>query len=358
MRRSMRRRAVPYKSPRLFSMVALLVCLVLMMNSLRSMRGPGPNAERIISNLDNSIKLVGTAGKPPTDFQASTEPAASADQPTTPTPSTSDQDTLDPVLGTSQQTPTGESNLVDAPNLNLREDLVLQDWLGLVQDNALTMQKLEMPAYWRIMTVVKNTPFSDLLKAADSKVRFNDLYSSPAKQRSKLFTLTVNIRKVTRYETEENSAGVEELFEVWCSQPTMTFLYVFVTPELPPGLDANTSVNRTAKFAGYFFKNQGYHPAMAKLNAKPALAPMLIGKFELAKAEQGIATKTISKLELIVGAIILIVGLAAILLRIFVFSAKKPKLRRVAPKINFDMYTDRSTDSTGNIDSRAGSAQE
>ena len=47
MRRLTRRRAVPYKSPRLFSMLALLVCLVLMMNSLRNMRGPSQNARRL-----------------------------------------------------------------------------------------------------------------------------------------------------------------------------------------------------------------------------------------------------------------------------------------------------------------------
>jgi len=356
MRRSTRQRAVPYKSPRLFSMVALLVCLVLMMNSLRSMRGPGPIAQRIISNLDRSIKQVGATADPqsesqPPESQANTEPAKSvepAEQPAPVAPSVPSASSLDTAKDDLQETSADVSNLSETPILNLREDLVLQDWLGLAQDGALKMQKLEMPAYWRIMNVVKKTPFSDLLKAADSKIRFNDLYSSPSNQRSKLITLTVNIRKITRYDTDENPAKVQELFEVWgWSETSKAWLYVFVTPELPAGLDANTPVNQTSKFAGYFFKLQGYQPGAAKPNAKPLLAPLLIGKFELVKPGQRIAAQPAATLEWIVGAMILIVGLIVILLRVFVFSAKKPRLSRLAPSAKFDMFPERSIDSQG-----------
>ena len=174
-------------------------------------------------------------------------------------------------------------------------------------------------------------------------MRFNDLYSSASKHRSKLFTLTVNIRKITRYETDDNPAGVEELFEVWgWSETSKAWLYVFVTPELPPGLNADTPVNQTAKFSGYFFKLQGYQPGAAKPNAKPELAPLLIGKFELTKPSQRAAANLTTPVEMIVGAIILLVGVTAILLRIFVFRAKKPKLSRVAPQSNFDMFPEGS----------------
>ena len=322
MRRLTRRRAVPYKSPRLFSMLALLVCLVLMMNSLRNMRGPSQNAPRIISNLDRSIKQVNVPVKQEPDSQVVAEPTVPID------------------FEVQREVPVaGESNLAETPNLNLREDLELQDWLGLVQDGTLKMQKLEMPAYWRMLSLVNKTQFSDLLKGADSKFRFNDLYSSASKHRSKLYTLNVNIRKISRYETEDNPAGVEELFEVWgWSETSKAWLYVFVTPELPPGLNADTPVNQTAKFAGYFYKLQGYQPGAANPNAKPALAPLLIGKFELKKPTQPVAAKLPTPIEIIAGAIILIVGVTAILLRIFVFRAKKPKLNRTLPAGNFDMF--------------------
>jgi hypothetical protein len=317
-------------------MVALLVCLVLMMNSLRSMRGPGANAQRIISNLDESIKQVGESAKQQTDSQppapqpeseGNTQPAVSTEQSTTENPTEADAQAETPLAA--------GSNRAEMPNLNLREDLELQDWLGLVQDGTLNMQKLEMPAYWRMLSVVKNTPFSDLLKAADTKVRFNELYSTPSKQRSRLLSLTVNVRKVTRYETEDNPAGVNELFEVWgWSETSKAWLYVFVTPELPPGLNADTPINQNAKFAGYFYKLQGYQPGAAKPNAKPELAPLLIGRFEVVKAQPRIAADSITPLEIIAGTIILIVGVTAILLRVFVFRARKPK--RVEPFNNFD----------------------
>ncbi len=349
------RRVMPYKSPRLFSMVALLVCLVLMMNSLRNMRGPGPLAQRIISNLDKSIKQVGVPAVQQAETQTpdATLPATQADaKPVDPldessdpasrnlsSPPEVDKEMVDAVVD--QELPSNESNLSVLPNLNLREDLVLQDWLGLAQDGTLNMQKLEMPAYWRIMSVVKKSSFSDLFKAADSKMRFNDLYSSPSNQRSKLISLTVNIRKIIRYNPDENPAEVQELFEVWgWSETSKAWLYVFITPELPPGLDANTPVNQTVKFAGYFFKLQGYQPGAAKPNAKPLLAPLLIGKFELAKPAQRLAVQPDMALEWTYGAIILIVGVIAILLRVFAFGAKKPKLNRGAPSAHFDMFPD------------------
>lgn len=375
MRRPIRRRAAPYKSPRLFSMVALLVCLLLMMNTLRSMRGPGPLTQRILSNLDDSLKQVGPStrelpGKKQTELvsterqpQETATTAATAEAPlvteqSQPTASDeqrtaeTEQENQSEVKNTETNTASnstesvsgeeslpGESNVSDLPNLNLREDLELQDWLGLVQDGSLKMQKLEMPAYWRMMSVVKKTPFNDLLKAADSKVRFNDLYSSAANQRSKLLTLTVNVRKITRYDTEENPAEVQELYEVWgWSETSKAWLYVFVTPELPPGLDANTPVNQTAKFAGYFFKLQGYQPGAAKPNAKPLLAPMLIGKFELTKPTQRVAVQPFATLEWIIGAITLAVGVALIFLRIFVFKTKKPKLSHVPSNTKFDFF--------------------
>lgn len=331
MRRSHRPRPVPYKSPRLFSMVALLVCLLLMMNSLNNMRGPGPLAQKILSNLDESIKQVAADNQQP-----ETQEPESVEQTE---PSSQDAPSgLAPATGELEEIPSGESNAAGTPNLNLREDLVLQDWLGLAQDGSLKMQKLEMPAYWRILNVVKNASFSDLLKAADSKVRFNDLYSSPGNHRSKLITLTVNIRKIERYDTEENAAGVQELYEVWgWSETSKAWLYCFVTPELPPGLDANTPVNQSAKFAGYFFKLQGYQPGIAKPNANPLRAPLLIGKFELSQPAQRIAAQAPATIEWIIGAIILIVGLGVILLRVFVFRAKKPKLNRV-PSVNLDIF--------------------
>jgi hypothetical protein len=144
---------------------------------------------------------------------------------------------------------------------------------------------------------------------------------------------------------------------VWgWSETSKAWLYVFVTPELPPGLNADTPINQNAKFAGYFYKMQGYQPGAAKPNAKPELAPLLIGKFEVIKAQSRIAAGPTTPIEIIAGAIILIVGVTAILLRIFVFRVRKPKLTRVEPSTNFAIFPEGPVD-LSNSDSRDNSAR-
>ncbi len=331
MRRLARRRPAYYKSPRLFTMCALLVCLAIMMNSLRTFREPGQDAPRILSNLDQPLHQVNQAAS-----QEPTEPAAEDSSTET---------------GEPNQPVAEESNADAASKLNLREDLFLQDQLGLVQDGTLELQKLEMPSYWSILGVVKNATFETLFSQADSKVRFNELYSSASKNRSRLLSLTVNIRRVTRYETESNPAGVEELFEVWgWSETSKAWLYVFVTPELPAGLDANSPVNQTAKFAGYFYKLQGYHPGAAKPDAKPQLAPLLIGKFELTQPAKRTVDVRLAPIEWIAGGVILVLGVLAIFLRMFVFNVRKPKVRRAAPT-NFGNFPEGFIDNSSRTES-------
>ena len=348
MRRLARRRPATFKSPRLFSMCALLVCLFIMMNSLRSFREPGPLAPRILSNLDPSLKQVNqsaneSAEPPQSEDQQSDEQQADNQKEDDPKTDSQPTETPNSPAESSEEEPASagadQSNVDAAANLNLREDLFLQDQLGLVQDGALKLQKLEMPSYWQILKVVKNASFEALEKPADAKVRFNELYSSAAKNRARLITMNVNIRRVTRYDTEVNPAGVNELYEVWgWSDTSKAWLYVFVTPELPPGLDANSPVNQSAKFAGYFYKLQGYHPGAAKPDAKPQIAPLLIGKFELAKPKPQAVGIEASPVEWILGSLIVIVGLIVILLRLFVFSVKSPKLARRSPTQTFDDF--------------------
>ena len=321
-------------------MCALLVCLFLMMNSLRSFRGPGDNAQRILSNLDQSLQQVNGASAQ--EVEPAQQPEQPADeQPEQTSPPDVPLDANAEVTALDQAS--GESNVGSDPNLNLREDLFLQDQLGLVQDGALKLAKLEMPSYWKIMKVVKESSFKSLVEKADAKVRFNELYSSAAKNRARLVTLNINVRRITRYDTEPNPAGVTELFEVWgWSETSKAWLYVFVTPELPPGLDANSPVNQSVRFAGYFYKLQGYQPGAAKPDAKPQLAPLLIGKFEKIAASRVVAVNNFAPLEWIVGGIILVVGVIMIGLRMFVFRTKPPRVVRPSLPPNLDGFGEKT----------------
>ncbi len=345
MRRLSRRISKPYKSPRLVTMCALLVCLFLMMNSLRSFRGPGDNAQRILSNLDSSLQQVNDSssqdvGEPASQNQQPDQPEQTS-PPDVPPDGSLDGQVAGNAVAEKAAELSDQSNVGDEPKLNLREDLFLQDQLGLVQDGGVKLQKLEMPSYWRILSVVKGASFKSLLQKADAKVRFNELYSSASKNRARLVTLNINVRRITRYVPEFNPADVEELFEVWgWSETSKAWLYVFVTPELPPGLNADSPVNQNVKFAGYFYKLQGYQPGAAKPGSKPQLAPLLIGKFEIVDAPKRAVLNRFAPLEWIVGAIILVVGVIAIAARLIFFRTKPPTVIRPRLPANFGSFPD------------------
>ncbi len=185
MRRFTRQRPSPFKAPRLFTMLSLLVCLLIVMINLRSFREPRPGVQRIISNLDQSLKQVNdnapqdpqenaisSPGSESAKLQTAAEPSNAEQSTGALSDSTTQSDTATPPDSTAQSVPATQSsdppaqdsdapteseasNQSDSLNFNLREDLELQDWMGLIQDGALSMQKLEMPAYWRVLGTVK-----------------------------------------------------------------------------------------------------------------------------------------------------------------------------------------------------------
>ena len=71
----------------------------------------------------------------------------------------------------------------------------------------------------------------------------------------------------------------KKLYELW-GVPTELdgWWYVVVTPELPPGFPVGKNVEVTTTVYGYFFKLQGYQQFDAKPDARPQLAPMIIGR--------------------------------------------------------------------------------
>jgi hypothetical protein len=165
-----------------------------------------------------------------------------------------------------------------------------QDLLSVVTDNALRMSKREMPAYWELVRKTSKASFQKLHDSANSKIKFNELYGNPSKHRGELIAREIVVRRVTRYEAEpSNKAGVNEVYEIWGStDQSHAWLYVFITNKLPEGFNEESMLKKRMQFAGYFFKLLAYQPGGAPPNAKPLLAPMLIGKLH----SSAIATPT------------------------------------------------------------------
>jgi hypothetical protein len=90
------------------------------------------------------------------------------------------------------------------------------------------------------------------------------------------------VRRVTRYDAEPgNKANVNGVYEIWGStDQSHAWLYVFITDSLPDGFNEETILKKRTQFAGYFLKLLAYQPGNASPNAKPLLAPMLIGRLK------------------------------------------------------------------------------
>ncbi len=187
----------------------------------------------------------------------------------------------------------------------------LKEWLTVVSDNTLEMHKREMPAYWRLVSMVKGETYASMTERARKSPAFSEFYLAPLKHRGDLVSLDVNIRRVLKYPVNEgNPAKVQNLYEIWgWTNQAKSWLYVFVTPELPEGSNESTLVNRTATFTGYFFKLQGYHSGMARQNNQPLVAPLLIGKLAPHKASESTKPKPNSRFYLVALCVLGICGL-------------------------------------------------
>lgn len=166
------------------------------------------------------------------------------------------------------------------------EDLAIdgqtRDLLSVVTDNSLRMTKREMPAYWELVRKTANSSFNDLYEVSNSRTKFSDFYNEPAKHRGELVTLDIVVRRVTKFDAESgNSAGIKSVYEIWGStDQSQAWLYVFITNTLPEGFDEETLLRKKTAFAGYFLKLLAYQPGSAPPNAKPLLAPLLVGRFK------------------------------------------------------------------------------
>ncbi len=203
-----------------------------------------------------------------------------------------------------------------------------KDLLSLVTDNSLRMAKREMPAYWELVRKTANSSFNQLREEANSSTKFNDFYSEPAKHRGELVSLDIIVRRVTRFDAEAgNSAGVNSVYEIWGStEQSHAWLYVFITNALPKGFDEETLLRKKTEFAGYFLKLLAYHPGSAPPNAKPLLAPLLVGRFN--DVPQTTQTSTSNTPEWPSWAMITIIVVTAVFFTVRVFLNAEQKKRR------------------------------
>ena len=234
----------------------------------------------------------------------------------------------DPMNGEDPKKKSDLEKTSNAPGEELAIDGQTRDLLSLVTDNSLRMAKREMPAYWELVRKTANSTFNELREKANSGTKFNDFYSEPAKHRGELVSFDISVRRVTRFEAEAgNSAGLTSVYEIWGStDQSHAWLYVFITDRLPDGFNEETLLRKKAAFAGYFLKLLAYHPGAASPNAKPLLAPLMIGRFnDIQDAEP---TSTSNLPWWASSGVAAFIVLAAVFFTVRIFVNDKQKMRR------------------------------
>ncbi|HEV3417086.1 MAG TPA: hypothetical protein VG056_09745, partial [Pirellulales bacterium] len=139
-------------------------------------------------------------------------------------------------------------------------------------------------------------------RAAEANPPYGQFVTSPQefRQPGKLFAFDVHLRQVNKFDVKLTFRDEDDgaprppatLYEMWgtTGESRGRFLH-FVVFDPPEGLPTGTNVREDVRFVGYFFRNQGYIPANAPLNARVQLAPSFIGRITWEAAKPGVVVE-------------------------------------------------------------------
>ncbi|MDB5390176.1 MAG: hypothetical protein JWM11_5822 [Planctomycetaceae bacterium] len=152
----------------------------------------------------------------------------------------------------------------------------LKPKLELMTDRA-PLRAGEMPVYWQLMGWSRTEAFEKLKSRAVKGISFSQLWDEPNRYRGQLMHLKLHVRRVLRYESDENPLNVKTVYEAWgWTDDSKSFPYVIVFPERPPGLPIGTDVRIDMEFVGYYLKIMSYTAFDV-----PRGAPLLVGRVKL-----------------------------------------------------------------------------
>jgi hypothetical protein len=238
--------------------------------------------------------------------------------------------------------PTGSAQTPSKPQPSLaeRDPVEFKRFLHeseVIQDRSTSIRPLENRAYWRVLSWVEGQSVDCLKKRPFPDVSFNELVQHPAQRRGQLVRVELLVRRATSFEVADRTKQRRKLYELW-GWPAASdgWLYVVVTPGLPPGFPTGETVEATVTAYGYFFKLQGYQPADAKPNARPLVAPLLVGRVS------PVAVVTGSTPQYGLMAVVLIVGVAIVAVAVvgWFVAAKRTSGPRVPPSLPWPDPTD------------------
>ena len=282
---------------RLASAVMMLVLIVMLMVRFRD-----PSMWRWAGRVDPPSTPQNTSASAPASGPAApSQPAANSEDP-------KNENQEDQTVGT---------------DLDADEKDAAEEEFQAVTDHTMQINKLDMPAYLRVLKWVERQSEPRLRRRGQSEVYFNDLIQSPEKYRGKLISIDLNVRRIREYEEPNQRSG--KLYEVWgFTRESKVWLYVAMVPELPAGMPVGLDVAENVRLTGYFFKIQDYQDGLGR----QGYAPLLMGRLRW----QAPVEPTLSPNEwvwIVVG--VCVVGVVGVV--IFLISVLRQ--RRRPPEVNW-----------------------
>jgi hypothetical protein len=158
----------------------------------------------------------------------------------------------------------------------LERDAAREEFAAVTDKTPLV--KVEMPAYWRLMSWERNQSTDDLLKRADKDVTFAQLWQQPDRWRGKLVEIPVHLQRTRAVDDlPDNELRMKTLYEAWgWNSQSQPYSYWMMVPQLPRGMPQGESITQDATFVGYFFKLLSHEDREGKLRSTPLLIGRLI----------------------------------------------------------------------------------
>lgn len=193
----------------------------------------------------------------------------------------------------------------------------------------------DTPAYYRLLKWARSRSFAELLERARSErdVPFVALFKEPEKHRGEIIRLRLHVKRAMKWPAQkDNSAGVENVYELWgVTDDSIANLYAVACSELPPGISLGATAESEVVFVGYFLKVLAY----AGGDNENRGAPLLIGRVKPAGGGKSVAVaRTEGLLAMVtIGAGIVVVALLAVWLWIFSQRKRRPRPAAVVPSL-------------------------
>lgn len=237
------------------------------------------------------------------------------------------------IVGQSRDVPAVSDQAVEAIAPRTRESEVASlPMFQAVTDGTTELGLEEMPAYWHLLGKLPIPNPAPLQGGSLDGVNathgpsVNDLLQAPTLFRGETLELTINVRRVLKYDVEENPLKAKQLFEVWgWLDDSPEQLVVVVTDQLPAGMTVGATVFERATVLGRFFKLQGYLPAGAQTTMSPLSAPLIVGRLEISTAPQRVFAHDKDWWRIGAGTVLLISFVGTIYSRSYVAKTPKPQ---------------------------------